>query len=210
MPAKKIPKEILVPVFDKMRIKYKDVFSIKAFYEALHYWSEDNNWVDLEEKSDRYERFYGERVRSDGSKEIWIRWRMVKEPRAIGKLGKKPALTYYLDFDFHSPFINVTEVIKDGKKFKADKGEVDLIIRAYIEENYKKEFEGSPILGFFRGIFARRIYSNIIGERKRELYQEVYALQNFIKQWFKLKRYQPYIGTKEPFYASEAYPSHLK
>ena len=193
-----------------MRIKFKDVFSFKAFYEALHFWLEEHDWVDLQEKGDHYETFYGERVRGDGSKELWIRWRTVKFPEAIGKVGKKAAMTYYLDFDFHSPMITSTEVIKDGKKFKADKGEVELYLRAYLEENYKKEFEGNFILTFFKDLFGGRIYGKVVAARKRELYQEVYVLQSFIKQWFKLRSHLPYSESKEPFYSSEAYPSHLK
>ncbi len=216
MPAKKIDKNRLIPVFSPMRVKYKDVFHMKGFYQALHEWLKEHNWVDLEDGSDRYERFYGERIRADGSKELWIRWRMIKKPEEIGtmKVDKgtkvKRALTYYMDFDFHSPMIKGSEIIKDGKKFKADKGEVELFIRAFIEQNYLKEFEEHPILNFFRQLFAGRIYGQIIDERKKELYQEVYTLQNFIKQWFSLKHYLPYEETKTPFYTSQAYPSHIK
>jgi len=46
-------------------------------------------------------------------------------------------------------------------------------------------------------------------QRKKELYQEVYQLQNFLKQWFKLKRYLPYEETKN-YSPSYAWPSHLR
>lgn len=203
MPAKKIPSDRLIQIVKPIRVKYKDVFSIKAFYEALHEWLLEYEWKDLEEGSDKYERFYGERVRQDRSKEIWIRWRTCK------KAPDADYLTYYLDFDFHSPAIVTMEVIKEGKKLKTNKGELELTLRAFIEENYKETMEGHPFLKHFKDLFAKRIYNKTIVERKKELYREVYALQTFIKQWFKLKRYQPYEDTKTLF-ASEAYPSHLK
>jgi len=45
--------------------------------------------------------------------------------------------------------------------------------------------------------------------KKKALYRETYELHNFLKQWFKLKRYLPYEEHKN-FYPSYAWPSHIK
>jgi hypothetical protein len=45
--------------------------------------------------------------------------------------------------------------------------------------------------------------------QKKMLYQEAYELQNFIKQWLKIKRYLPYEEEKS-FFPSRAWPSHIK
>ena len=60
-----------------------------------------------------------------------------------------------------------------------------------------------------QNIFQKRIYRKKFEERKKELYKESYALNNFIKQWFKLKRYLPYEESKN-FFPSYAWPSHLR
>lgn len=201
MPAKKISGDKLITVVPPFRIKYKDAFELKAFYKALKEWLLEYNWQDLEEGKDKFERFYGERIQG-GAKEIWIRWRPTR-------MADGAKLRYYLDFDFHCLGVTNAEVIIDGKKFKVNKGEIELSVGAYIEEIYKKDLEKHKFLKHFVDLFAQRVYHKTVEQRKKELYQETYALQTFMKQWFKMKRYQPYADTKD-FAISEAYPSHLK
>jgi hypothetical protein len=115
-----------------------------------------------------------------------------------------------MDFDFHCVGLASTEVVKEGKKLKVNKGEVELYITAYIDLDYKGEWSSHPILKFFNKIFPERIFrKDIFGSHKRELYREAYELQTFIKQWFKLKTYLPY-EEKKSFFPSHAWPSHLK
>src|SRR3989339_1305725 len=107
----------LFPEFQPMRIKYKDVLDFKAFYEALHEWLLENDWKDVEDKLDHWETYYGERVDRNGSKEIWILWRPVKDAK------DSKYLKYYLDFNFHCLGMSKVEVVKEGQKMKIDKGE---------------------------------------------------------------------------------------
>jgi len=190
-----------------MRVKYKDIFDMKAFYEALHEWLLENGWQDLEERGaiikDHWESYYNEKVDRSGAKEIWIRWRTFKRP------PDTEGINYYLDFDFHNVALVPTEIVKDGQKIKANKGELDLFIKAAIEEEYKGKFGKNKFLKYFQDIFSSRVYKKIFEQRKKELYQEAYTVQAFIKQWFKMKRYLPYEEGKV-FQQSKAWPSHIK
>ena len=114
-------------------------------------------------------------------------------------------LRQHMDFKFKVLGTTATEVIRDGQKFKAHKGEVSIEVNAGIEKLYIPAFEQHPILKPFLQIFDKRVYE--IQEKEKELYQEVYVLMNFIKQWFKLKRYLPYEESKS-FFPSQAWPSH--
>ena len=50
MPKKKTASLVsLFPDFSPMRIKYKDIFGMKPFYEALHEWLMEYGWKDNEE-----------------------------------------------------------------------------------------------------------------------------------------------------------------
>ena len=204
MPIKK--KEGLIelfPEFQPMRVKYKDVLDFKAFYEALREWLLENDWKDSFGDLDHWETYYGERIDRNGAKEIWIQWRPMKNAK------DSKYLNYYLDFNFHCLGMTKVEVVKDGQKVKVDKGEMELIIKAFIEKGYDKEFEKNALLKPLLKIFQKRIYQQKFEERKKELHQETYALQNFIKHWLKLKRYLPYEDTAM-FFESKAWPSHLK
>lgn len=201
---KKNPKEMIsiFKPFQPVKVKYKDIFDMKEFYTALHDWMGENGWVDAEERLDHYETLYGERIDRGGAKELWIHWRPTKPAPS------SDFLRYHLDIDYHCLALTTTEVIREGQKFKANKGEVEVTIRAYIEKLYEPGFKGQ-FLGQFKDLFNKRIYRQTLEQRKKELYQEVYVLQHFIKSWFKLKRYHPYEENKT-FFTSYAWPSHLK
>jgi hypothetical protein len=208
MPAQAFKKGVLIdvfPPFQPMRVKYKDVFDMKAFYEALHEWLLENKWEDKEDHLDHWENFYGERISQGGAREIWIQWRPWKSPKEVGD----SKLAYYMDIDFHCIALTTTEIVRNGQKMKMNKGEVELKIRAYIEKRYVSEWENHWFLKHFIDLFTKRIYSDTLEHRQKELYQQSYELQNFVKQWFKLKRYLPYEEAGN-FFTSVAYPSHLK
>ena len=101
------------------------------------------------------------------------------------------------------------EYFCDGSRDKLDKGEAEIKIKAFLEEAYKSDFEQNPLLKPFAKMFAGRIYKDERERREKELYQEVYEMQNFMKQWFKLKRYLPYEETPL-FFKSRAWPSHIQ
>ena len=204
MPKKKVDNLVAIPTF---RVKYKDIFDIKGFYESLHEWLLEYNWKDPEDGEDHWETYYAERIDQTGAREIWWQWRCVKQP------SQAPMLLYYLDLNVHCIAIPSADVVKDGMKLKVNKGEIELTVSTNIEKLYEKKFDKDSTWGWLlkqmKDLFTQRVYKKILEERTKELYQETYALHNFIKQWFKLKRYLPYEEVKS-FFPSQAWPSHVK
>ncbi len=205
-----------------MKLKYKDIFDMKAFYEALYEYLKENEWGDPDDtldatsgepinptvpRSEHWETYYGERIDAKGLRELWIQWRLFKDPK------EAPFLRYYLDIDFHCLGLAFgVEIVKEGMKLSVNRGEVELTINSYIEKVYEKKFtEGGMkwLLKPLTEMFTKRIYRKELKAREKELYQETYALQQFIKQWFKMKRYLPYEEVKS-FFPSYAWPSHVK
>jgi len=201
----------IFPEFSPLKVKYKDVFDLKAFYEELWEWCKEHGWKDWEQDLDNFERFYGERVTTGGVKEIWIRWRAWKPAEGTPSIKQNNKelgyINYYLDIDFHVLGLGSAEIVKDGKKIKADKGEIEVTIKPFIEKNYEYEFQKHPLLQHVLDVFSGRIYMSKLEERKKELYREAYVMQTFIKQWFKMKTYLPYVQG-ENFFPSKAWPSH--
>lgn len=203
MPGKKIPGDRTIKPFPAYSVKFKDVFDFKEFYTALKEWMLEYGWGDVEEGKDHWETYYAERVAVDGSKEIWARWRLARNP------SDAKFLKYYLDLDYHCLGLGPAEIVVEGRKMKVNKGEVEVSVNGVIEEIYKEKFDENPILKEVKLLFAKRIYNKIIEQRKKEFYHEAYELQNYMKQWFKLKRYLPYEENKS-FFPSYSWPSHLK
>ena len=201
MPVKKI--ESLAMEFKQVKLKYKDIFDMKEFYTAMREYLNDKQWTDYAEGNDQWETFYGEQVGQNGAKEVWIKWRVQKAAPDSNQI------IYHLDLDYHCLGLSSTEIVKEGMKLKVNKGEMELTLKPVIEKVYEKKFKEDSILKYALDIFNQRAYRKELEERKKELYQEVYAMQNFIKQWFKMKRYLPYEESKV-LYPSYAWPSHLK
>lgn len=206
MPKKEIPDyrriDIFLPI-SPARIKYIDVIDLREFYDSLHEWLMENDWKDEGEDSDKYETYYGERIDRNGGREIHINWRMYKKP------PNTDAFVYYMDVYYHCIAIRPTEIVKEGKKLKVNKGIVEMKIAGYIDEVYKEKFMKSKILKPLLTLFSKRIYHDATNLRKKELYQEIYSLQNWMKQYMKLKRYLPYDEVKS-FYPGYAWPSHIQ
>lgn len=205
MPKKK--RDNLVSLFDQyspIKIKYKDIFDFGELYQALHDWLlEDRGWGDEEGDLDHWTSYYSEKIDKSGGKEINVRWRLKKEPKDTD------GFVYFLSINFQLMGLKSTEIIKNGQKIKAQKGECEITIVPYLQEAYKSEYTKKGLRKWMGGVLSGGVYRKIAEQRKKELYQEVYQLQNFIKQWFKLKRYLPYEESKQ-FTHSYAWPSHLR
>jgi len=211
MPIKNISKNSILAA--QFRIKFKDIFNLKQLYIAMHEWMLENDWtsvgfdskgnIELENK-DHFETLYLERIEPNGAKEMYWFWRLQKLP------VHNSYYKYHLDVDYHPLYIFPTEVVREGKKLKAHKGEVEVKIWAYIEFDYKGEWSRHPILRFFNRMFPERIFRrDLYSKHKKELYREAYILQAFMKKWFKLKSFLP---SEEitPFFPSKAYPAWRK
>ena len=150
MPIKQLDNKIKVAEFI---VKVKDIFNLVDFYDNLKDWLLEYGWSSVDgngiiEGKEYWETLYLERRTTGGFTEHWWWWRMQKVPTS------NSYYKYHLDVDFHTVAITPTEVMRDGKKFKAHKGEVEVKVWAYIEFDYKGEWSSHPILKMFNKVFG--------------------------------------------------------
>ena len=207
MPVQKIENAVQATHFT---IKFRDIFNLKEFYDALHEWFLEYEWGSVEsdgltfEERDWWETLYLEKEGAGGDKEMWWWWRLQKLPT------DNSYYKYHIDMDFHILYILPAEVVRDGKKLKVNKGEVEIKLWAYLEFDYNGLWSKHPILKMFNKVFPKRIFKNEIYEmHKLELYREAYILENYIKKWFKLKTFLPYEEIT-PFHPPMTYPEWRK
>ena len=204
MPAYQLKNAVKAAQF---RVKFKDIFNMKQLYTDIRYYLLENGWssVDMEgklENKDNWETMYLERGLPDGGVERWTFWRTIKEPTKYFR--------WHLDVDMHNVALYPTEVMRDGKKLKANKGEFEVKVWAYLEYEASGNWEKNPILKHFKKIFAKSIMKqDIFSDHKLELYREAYNILSYVKRWMKLKRFLPYeeIGL---FHPSQSYPTWKK
>ena len=206
MPVKRLNNAVQAASFT---VKFKDIFNLKEFYKAMHEWLLEYNWSSVDasgnlESKDHWETLYLERAGLEGDKEMWWWWRLQKIPT------DNSYYKFHLDIDSHPLYVLDTEVVRNGKKFKCHKGEVEVKVWAYIEFDYTGEWSTHPILKMFNKMFPRRIFKKeIFEDHKQELYREIYIFQDFMKRWFKLKRFLPYEEIS-PFFTPFTYPTWKK
>lgn len=190
-----------------LKIKYKDVLDLGDFYEALHSWLDDNGWEDMEDGSSHYETIYNELVNEEGNKEeVWSTWRAQKVP------DDDDYYRYHLDIDFHMRGLSPTDIVVDGeKKGGVYKGEIVVEITSFIEPDYDGQWSSHPVLSWVDQNLPRWVFKKDWEKKhKRELYQETYDFQNYIKRWLNLFRRKPYDEEEDFDNPSSAFPEHKR
>jgi hypothetical protein len=186
-------KEYLVAAQFKM--KHKDYFSWKYLYTLIHEWVVEEGYATRSD-ADFPEIFYMHRETPKAGNEIWVYWRLTKNP------VKNPFWRYDLDIDVHLVGIRDTEIMYKGKKYKVNWGEPEVKVWAKCVADYQREWEKSPIMSRLKHLFFKRIIKNDFERHKKELYREAYRLQEAVKTYFKLSTYLPEVEGQK-FYGTK-------
>ncbi|RJQ18174.1 hypothetical protein C4573_00440 [Candidatus Woesearchaeota archaeon] len=172
------PKDILV---GKLELEHEQAFHLKELYIFIYrYLLEDENFNSYQ-KDENPEILYYERTDAQQNNHYHIWWRFYKYPY------NSKYLRYYLKIDFQGIRIGQKEVIKNGQKFKVQSGDLIIRIEAWLQLDYKDEWQNHWLLKSFDELFRSKIYRQQIESHKIELYKIMYKLQNEIKNFWKLK-----------------------
>jgi hypothetical protein len=175
----------------EFRIKYRDVFHLNNLYIMMHEYLKEEGWQDEFQSDDHQfiEKLYLERFAQKGihvgGKEIWVFWRLLKMPerKYSGFFRNK------LNIDFHLVYGKDQEIMFQGKKIKAQWGELEIFVKAFMELDYKDAWRNHWFLKHFENIYINRIASQEFAKREKELWREAYRLQARIKQYLNLKQF---------------------
>lgn len=188
--------EIKVPEF---RVKFNDVFSLRNLYIMLHQLLLEENWKGADGDWDHsdIETLYSENVYQKGihrgGKELWFWWRAHKFPE--GKYSGY--IQNFLDIDAHVVYLQTLEVVHQGKKMNAQKGEIEIFFRAKIVTDYKNEWEHNWFLKQMKPIYEKRLIHAELEKREKELWRDVYRIQAKVKQYLQLRNF---MAVPEPFF----------
>ena len=188
--------DIGIPEF---RVKFNDVFSLRNLYIMLHELLLEEGWLGREGARDHedIETLYSENVYQRGihrgGKELWFWWRAEKSLE--GKYSSY--LVNKLDIDAHVVYLQTVEVVHQGKKMNAQKGEIEIFFRAKIMTDYDKQWENHKFLKYVKPIYEKRILHVELEKREKELWRDVYRIQTKVKQFLQLRTFIP---VSEPFF----------
>lgn len=184
----------VIATVPEFRIKYSDVFSLRNFYIMLHHLLLEEGWLGMNSDSDHadIETLYSENVFQKGihrgGKEIWFWWRAMKYPE--GKYSGY--LRNLLDIDAHVVYLQDVEAVYQGKKIKAQNGEIELFFRARIESDYGPlRWDNHWMLKHVKHIYEHRWIHEEIEKREKELWREVYKIHAKVKNYLELRTFLP-------------------
>ncbi len=185
------------------KVKFKDVFHARWFYEQKMEYVTDNGWSTAlpGSKNNEFEHKYLEQWDAKGARFIWYHWRLQKP-------GPSPYIKWYLDIDAQTVALNNHEIMIDGKKTKLHKGELYLHIHAWIQTDPDQKWANHWFLKHIKKMWEERIYGGEYAVSREQLIKEAYELQDWVKRYFKLKRWMR--GGGEEWRPGLAFPSHLK
>ena len=182
-------------------VLYRDVFSMALVYNLMFEWLQDRGygysqpWEVLGPKSvkqkdgsgpndmDFPEIQYVHKELSFGT-EIWLRWRCQKiEPNY-------PHWAKQMDIDIHVLGLKPTEVVVNGKKITADKGEIEIAVKTYLLIDPGKKIQNHSFFKHFYKAFFDGYYRGKTEELEEQLVEEADEFRTALKEYFKLPSYK--------------------
>jgi hypothetical protein len=170
----------------KFTVVYKDVYSWGYFYKLLHEWLLDNKYCGADED---FKEILYEQLEKPFGTEIWLRWRLVKKGEAVGPYHE--LFQYSVDVDFHILGQKEVEVVTGGKKYKADKGEVEVGVAARVDIDPEKKIKNHWLGQHFEDFIFRTFLKRKVKQHKKLITYDMQRFQEAIKTYLKLETFLP-------------------
>jgi len=103
----------------------------------------------------------------------------------------------WVDDYFHYKFWTKVKVLgakdvkvkREGVEEPMVKAEVVISIKAKIVTDWQNRWGTNPLTKFFKGLFDKYLVKNTTDDRKKELREKVYVVENELKSYFELPRF---------------------
>jgi len=164
-------------------VKYKGVFDLKRLYRDLVEFMKDIDYTD-QHRYKWLETYYYEKRSSDPheAKTMWIWLRTFKKDELAGSAFYKQRM----NMDIRCRFLKDIEIMVDGQKTKAQKGEIEVSIRGDLILDRYGYWENHWFLKHFLKFFYQRVWKKQREAKKNAVTTDVYKVQNYLKDVLEL------------------------
>lgn len=163
-------------VFVDASIKYLDYT-----FDFLEVYTHAKDWIEWKGYN-LTEKKYKEIVSPGESKQFQIVWEIEKEVDDYTK--------YLITIEWKLLGVKKVEVVYHGKQTKANKGEIELVISAFLVLDYNDKWESKPLLKFLKAFYEKFLYVGMIRRSERELWDEGWELHDELKAFLELYKYK--------------------
>lgn len=161
----------------KFEVEFENVFHLKELYKHIFDWTKKWGFKSID--SGQPETLYMELVGGNGAKNHHIWWRFIRDDSG-------GYFRNFLKIDYQTLNMNSVEIMHNGKKAKTNNGDIILRVEGWLMLDYKEQWKKHAVLKYFDKWFVNRWYKKEISAHKKELWFEVYNLQDEIKQYLEL------------------------
>lgn len=150
-------------------------------FDFLEVYTHAKDWIEWKGYS-LTEKKYKEVVSPGDSKNYHIIWEISKK---IDNYTK-----YLIILEWQLIAIKDVETVFHGKKTKAQNGEINVKVSAYMVLDYDEQWEEHALLKFFKGFYERFLYAGTIKRNEDELWGEGWGVHDEIKAFLDLYKYK--------------------
>jgi hypothetical protein len=163
----------------KYEVEYENIYHLKNLYWLMYEWFGIEGFKSLD--GDSYiETLYWQRVKPEGATEHHVWWRTVKVPQGSSYYR------YFIKVDIQTLNMNKGEMMRSGKKFNVNNGDVIVRVESYLQLDYQNQWQTHWLLKNFDSWYRKRFMKKHAEDLKQELYKITYRLQSAIKQYLEL------------------------
>ncbi len=177
----------IVVAFYKVKMVGGETFILRRIYQDLRYWLIGEEWANPDTPGFPEKYIWQEETQKKG-KEMWIWWRPIK---TIGPFTAPTFARRKLDINWHAYKFKDSEKIVNGKKFRVQKGNIEVFVKMSLVFEFKSWENGGPFLKSLFDTFWKRIYRKNIEMFKREALDDAYRLQGYLKRIMNMESWEP-------------------
>lgn len=177
------------PFYD-FEFKAIKVFHMKNFYKFVYWWLQEEGYRAAnpeDEIDDHPETFYEEWRMPDGDLQRRIWWRMLFNPEFHGQDSARHR--YIIDLNYKNLFMRNVDTVINGRKVKAQEGEVEVVVNAYLWY-YTKDVEEHPLLKYFKYFFKKRWIKPMKEGYRDDLRARMRKFQDALRDFFNMATYE--------------------
>lgn len=163
----------------QFEIDYAGTFHVKSLYKRCWDWFDEWNYIS-EDKIGECESLFYEAVNDKGMSHNHIWWRFKKKITDF--------VHYYVKFDVQNMYVGPKEIMQDGKKLKTNDCNIVFRVQGWVIFDPDHKLRSHWLTKIFdERWFMKRWYHDKVEFHKKQLWFEVYNLEDMIKQFLEMK-----------------------
>lgn len=162
-----------------------EVMDVRRMYKDLRFFLIKEGYADTNASTFPEMYFWQEETMKLG-KTFWIWWRPEKGV-GIFSVGMKKFITRKLKINIHGMKMKEIEIMHQGKKIKVVKGSLEIYVHAILHFEMGDWETGNAFKQSLFEIFWKRLYLKKIEAYKKEVLNDSYKIQAYLKRVLNLE-----------------------